>query len=136
MPPHLTKDPAAAVNAPVLCYSFAECQQALGYSDDFKTFTLCQSMDACFNAMGICHITFPPLTNLLRFAVQGVIPPGSGLDLLPHLRELVQRDQNRQGFRDALHIVNTILTHYGRNGIVGRRYEVQYPIQWVVPEER
>ena len=44
-------------------------------------------------------------------------------------------DPNRQGFRDALHIVNTILTHYGRNGIVGRRYEVQYPIQWVVPEE-
>ena len=45
------------------------------------------------------------------------------------------QDPNRQGFRDALHIVNTILTHYGRNGIVGRRYEVQYPIQWVVPEE-
>ena len=44
-------------------------------------------------------------------------------------------DPNRQGFRDALHIVNTILTHYGRNGIVGRRYEVQYPIQWVVPED-
>ena len=44
-------------------------------------------------------------------------------------------DPNRQGFRDALHIVNAILTHYGRNGIVGRRYEVQYPIQWVVPEE-
>ena len=44
-------------------------------------------------------------------------------------------DPNRQGFQDALHIVNAILTHYGRNGIVGRRYEVQYPIQWVVPEE-
>ena len=44
-------------------------------------------------------------------------------------------DPNRQGFRDALHIVNAILTHYGQNGIVGRRYEVQYPIQWVVPEE-
>ena len=28
-PIHLTKDPAAAVNAPVLCYSFAECQQAI-----------------------------------------------------------------------------------------------------------
>lgn len=44
-------------------------------------------------------------------------------------------DPNRQGFRDALHIVNTIMTHYGKNGIVGRRYEVQYPIKWAVQEE-
>ena len=44
-------------------------------------------------------------------------------------------DPNRQGFRDALHIVNTILTHYGENGIVGKRYEVQYPIKWVTQEE-
>lgn len=44
-------------------------------------------------------------------------------------------DPGRQGFRDALHIVNAILTHYGENGIVGRRYEVQYPIKWVTQEE-
>lgn len=44
-------------------------------------------------------------------------------------------DPGRQGFRDALHIVNTIMTHYGKNGIVGRRYEVQYPIKWVTQEE-
>lgn len=44
-------------------------------------------------------------------------------------------DPNRQGFRDALHIVNKIMIHYGENGIVGRRYEVQYPIKWVVQEE-
>ena len=44
-------------------------------------------------------------------------------------------DPNRQGFRDALHIVNKILTHYGKNGLVARRYEVQYPIKWVTQEE-
>ena len=44
-------------------------------------------------------------------------------------------DPGRQGFRDALHIVNAIMTHYGENGIVGRRYEVQYPIKWVTQEE-
>ncbi len=44
-------------------------------------------------------------------------------------------DPNRQGFRDALHIVNAIMTHYGKNNIVGRRYEVQYPIKWVTQEE-
>ncbi len=44
-------------------------------------------------------------------------------------------DPNRQGFRDALHIVNKILTHYAANNIVARRYEVQYPIKWVTQEE-
>ena len=44
-------------------------------------------------------------------------------------------DPNRQGFRDALHIVNKILTHYAANNMVARRYEVQYPIKWVTQEE-
>lgn len=47
-PIHLAKDPYKAANTPKLCYSFAECQEALGYSDDFENFTLCQSMDANF----------------------------------------------------------------------------------------
>lgn len=44
-------------------------------------------------------------------------------------------DTNRQGYRDALHIVNTILTRYGADGVVGKRYAVQYPIRWVTQEE-
>ena len=42
---------------------------------------------------------------------------------------------DRQGIRDALHIVNTIMHHYGSNGVVGKRYMVQYPIKWVTQEE-
>ncbi len=61
-PIHLLKDPAAAVNKPILCYSFAECQQNLGYSDDFKNFTLCQSMDACFRVFNVAPIV---LVNVL-----------------------------------------------------------------------
>lgn len=44
-------------------------------------------------------------------------------------------DSNRQGFRDALQIVNTIMHHYAADGLVGRRYMVQYPIKWVTQEE-
>lgn len=47
-PVHLADDPTKAANTPKLCYSFAECQAAVGYSDDFKNFTLCQSIDANF----------------------------------------------------------------------------------------
>ena len=43
-PIHLADDPAKAANTPKLCYSFAECQAAVGYSDDFENFTLCQSI--------------------------------------------------------------------------------------------
>lgn len=44
-------------------------------------------------------------------------------------------DPNRQGHRDTLHIVNEIMHHYGTNGVVGKRYEVQYPIKWATQEE-
>ena len=47
-PIHLAKDPAAAVNTPKLVYSYKEAVEAVGYSDDFDTFTLCQSISACF----------------------------------------------------------------------------------------
>lgn len=55
-PIHLAKDPAAAVNTPKLCYSFDECRAALGYSDDFEKFTLCQSMDACFRVFNVAPV--------------------------------------------------------------------------------
>lgn len=42
---------------------------------------------------------------------------------------------NRQGYRDALHVVNEIVRHYARDGIVANRYEAQHPIRWAVQEE-
>lgn len=61
-PIHLLKDPAAAVNKPILCYSFSECQLGLGYSDDFKDFSLCQSMDASFRVFTVAPVI---LVNVL-----------------------------------------------------------------------
>lgn len=45
------------------------------------------------------------------------------------------RDPNRQGYRDTLHIINEILLHYGACDIVGGRYQVVYPIKWATQEE-
>ena len=61
-PIHLVKDPAKAVNTPLLCYSFQECVQSAGYSGDFKNFTLCQSMDAGFR---VFHVAPVILINVL-----------------------------------------------------------------------
>ncbi len=45
------------------------------------------------------------------------------------------RDPARQGYRDALHIVNEVYRHYASNGVVGKRYVLQYPIRWATPDD-
>lgn len=55
-PIHLAEDPFTAANVPKLCYSFKECSAALGYSDDFAHFTLCQSIDANFRVFNVAPI--------------------------------------------------------------------------------
>ena len=47
-PVHLASNPAAA-NRPVLCYSYAEAVAALGYSKDWKNYTLCEAMYSQFS---------------------------------------------------------------------------------------
>ncbi|WP_068775774.1 phage tail protein [Paenibacillus sp. FJAT-26967] len=43
-PVHLSKLAAAPVNVPILCKSWEEACDALGYSDDWGAFTLCEAM--------------------------------------------------------------------------------------------
>ena len=61
-PIHLAEDPEKAANTPKLCYSFEDAAKAVGYSDDFKNFTLCQSIDACFRVFNVAPIV---LVNVL-----------------------------------------------------------------------
>ena len=57
-PINLTKDPYSVTNTPLIAYSFAEAASQLGYSDDFKKYTLCQSMDASFRVFNVAPIIF------------------------------------------------------------------------------
>jgi len=57
-PVNLTADPAAAVNKLVLCNTFAEAVEKLGYSEDYASYTLCQAMDAFFKAFGVGPVVF------------------------------------------------------------------------------
>lgn len=56
-------DDLSTVLEPKLINSFAEAKAALGYSDDFANYTLCQSMDACFRVFNIAPIV---LINVLN----------------------------------------------------------------------
>lgn len=57
-PINLAKDPYSVTNTPLIAYSFAEAASQLGYSDDFKKYTLCQSMDASFRVFNVAPIIF------------------------------------------------------------------------------
>lgn len=61
-PIHLSKDPTAAANVPKLVYSYKEAVEAVGYSDDFQKFTLCESISACFQVFNVAPII---LVNVL-----------------------------------------------------------------------
>lgn len=43
---------------PVLCYSYEEAETALGYDDDWKKYTLCASMKACFDLFNVAPVVF------------------------------------------------------------------------------
>lgn len=52
-PVNMVADPAAAVNTPVLVNTYAEAVQAVGYSDDFDRYTLCDTISAFFQVVGV-----------------------------------------------------------------------------------
>ena len=45
-PVNQATDPENATNQLFLCKTFAEAKAAVGYSDDYEKYTLCQAMDA------------------------------------------------------------------------------------------
>ena len=67
-PVNMAADPANATNKLFLCNTFDEAKAAVGYSDDYANYTLCQSMDAYFKMFGIgpvilCNVLDPATHN-------------------------------------------------------------------------
>ena len=55
-PVNMTADPYHSANVPKICYSFVEAVQNMGYSDDFRKYTLCQSIDYSFRVFNVAPI--------------------------------------------------------------------------------
>lgn len=59
----------------------------------------------------------------------------------PHVVEAIliacvyDRNPDRQGYRDAMHIINEAIHHYITNRRVGKKYVAQYPFKWTVPDD-
>lgn len=65
-PVNLARDPENATNKLFFCNTFAEAAAAVGYSEDYEQYTLCQAMDAFFKVFGIGPVV---LCNVLDPAV-------------------------------------------------------------------
>ena len=79
----------------------------------------------------------PPEPYVLVRLQEGELP-GNGENQTVNVVLVIcvhDRDPNRQGYRDALHIVNEIMLRYGSCDIVGGRYQLRYPIKWANQEE-
>ena len=61
-PVHTLDDPAAAVNKPLLVNNYKEAVAAVGYSDDFAKYTLCEAIAANFSYIGAAPLV---LINVL-----------------------------------------------------------------------
>lgn len=64
-PLHLARN-AAQPNEPVLCYKYDEAVEAIGYSDDWEKYTLCEFMKSQFSLFGMAPVVF---VNVLDPAV-------------------------------------------------------------------
>ncbi len=69
-PVNLTEVPK--VNVPVLCHNMQEAREKLGYSEDFKAYTLCQSMYASFVAFAISPVVFINVLDPERHRIENV----------------------------------------------------------------
>lgn len=63
-PVNMAADPSNATNKLFLCNTFNEAKAAVGYSDDYESYSLCQSMDAFFKVFGVgpvvlCNVLDP-----------------------------------------------------------------------------
>ncbi|MFC4403319.1 phage tail sheath family protein [Gracilibacillus xinjiangensis] len=57
-PIHLTANPSEAVNKPIIAYSWKEAVDNLGYSEDWKSYNLCEVMDWNFKRVGVAPVIF------------------------------------------------------------------------------
>lgn len=61
-PVNLAEDPYGCTNVPMLANTFAEAARAVGYSDDFSDYNICEAIDASFRVAGVGPIV---LINVL-----------------------------------------------------------------------
>ena len=55
-PVNLADDPYNASNVPLLCHTMAEAKSLVGYSSDFKSYTICGALSASFQIVNVSPV--------------------------------------------------------------------------------
>lgn len=79
----------------------------------------------------------PPEPYVIVRVAKGEFP-GPGVEQTAELALVlcvVDPAKDRQGYRDAMHLVNAILHRYGGRPIFGGKYEIVAPIRWAFQDE-
>lgn len=87
-PVNLSNDPAHCTNVPILVSSFEEAKAAVGYSDDFAKYTICEAVDASFRVAGVGPMVIinvlDPATHKTAVS-EATHTPANGIVKLPDL---------------------------------------------------
>ena len=67
-PVHMLANPEGAINTPILVYSKAEAVAALGYSDEFESYTLCEAVAASFSVVNPAPMVLINVLNPAKHA--------------------------------------------------------------------
>ena len=67
-PVHMLANPEGAINTPILVYSKAEAVAALGYSDEFESYTLCEAVAASFSVVNTAPMVLINVLNPAKHA--------------------------------------------------------------------
>lgn len=62
-PLHLTTDGQDKINVPILVNTYEEAVAALGYSNDWATYDICEHMDAAFVEFGVSPVVYVPIND-------------------------------------------------------------------------
>lgn len=94
----------AKVGVPILCESFEDAQEKLGYSDDWTSYPLCEAMDVHFRLYGMAPAIFCNLldpSSMQESMAASDVPVKDGRALLPgdaiHDASLVVKAQGGTG---------------------------------------
>ena len=123
-PINMAADPDNATNHLFLCRTFAEAKAAVGYSEDYEKYTLCQAMDAFFKAFGvgpivICNV-LDPATHKAAYTETLTVTNGqavsktegvllSGLTVKADTADLVLNTDYTVEFNESGYLVLTII---------------------------
>lgn len=87
-PVNLADNPYGVTNKPVIAHTWSEAVSQLGYSDNFKDYTLCQSMYASFKLFGVAPVVF---VNVLDPKTHKKTNPSATVDVI-NMEALVEQD--------------------------------------------